>query len=60
LKSLSNLSLSKKNDKIVEKIATPNKSILAPTSLSILLLGYKSPNPTVDSDVNAKYIAVCD
>jgi hypothetical protein len=39
-----------------EKIATPNNNINAPNNLSIFDLGFISPNPTVDKDVNAKYI----
>lgn len=39
---------------------TPNKRIKAQISLSWSLLGLKSPNPTVDKDVNAKYITAID
>jgi len=38
---------------INEKIATPKSSIKAPKMRSKSLLGVKSPNPTVDKDVNA-------
>lgn len=38
-----------------EKMATPNKSINAPKNLSTFPLGVKSPNPTVERLVNAKY-----
>lgn len=38
-----------------EKMATPNSSIIEQTSRSTLVLGKKSPNPTVDSEVIAKY-----
>ena len=41
---------------IYEKIATPNNNIKAMKIRSKSLFGYKSPNPTVDRDVNAKYI----
>ena len=37
---------------------TPNKSIEALISLSWSLLGQKSPNPTVDRDVKAKYTEI--
>jgi hypothetical protein len=39
---------------IYEKIATPTRRIIAQTPLSASLLGWKSPNPTVESVVNAK------
>jgi hypothetical protein len=39
-----------------EKMATPNNNINDPSNLSIFDLGFISPNPTVDKDVNAKYI----
>ena len=41
---------------IYEKIATPKRSINATKTLSKSLLGFKSPNPTVDREVKAKYI----
>jgi len=37
-----------------EKTATPKKRIKAHKSLSASFLGWKSPNPTVDKDVNEK------
>ena len=41
-----------------ENIATPKSSEKAPTILSPLLTGWKSPNPTVVRDVNAKYMTI--
>jgi len=41
---------------IREKIATPKRRTNAPITLSRSLLGAKSPNPTVESEVKAKYI----
>jgi len=41
-----------------ENIDTPKSSIADPKSLSVSLLGQKSPKPTVDNDVNAKYIEI--
>jgi hypothetical protein len=38
---------------IKENIATPNSNIIAQKNLSASFLGWKSPNPTVDKDVNA-------
>ena len=37
-----------------EKMATPNSKMNAVSILSELFLGYMSPNPTVDREVNAK------
>ena len=34
-------------------IETPHTNMNAQNNLSILLLGYRSPNPTVDNVVNA-------
>ena len=39
----------------IEKTATPSKSPKAMNTLSVSLLGWKSPKPTVVSDVKAKY-----
>ena len=39
-----------------EKIATPNRRMNAQTNLSELLLGWKSPKPTVDKEVKEKYV----
>ena len=39
----------------IEKTATPSKSPMAVNTLSVSLLGWKSPKPTVVSDVKAKY-----
>ena len=39
---------------------TPNNKINAHMSLSRSLLGLKSPNPTVDKEVNAKYMTAID
>ena len=41
-----------------EKIITPPRSIMAPNNLSKSLLGVKSPKPTVEIEVIAKYIAI--
>ena len=41
-----------------ENIATPKTSIKEVNILSKSLLGLKSPKPTVDNDVNAKYKAI--
>ena len=41
-----------------EKIATPKRRMNAQMNLSMLLFGLKSPNPTVERDVNAKYTAM--
>ena len=38
--------------------ATPKSKMKAPTSLSLFDLGVKSPRPTVDKDVNIKYVRV--
>jgi len=40
---------------IYEKIATPLRRINAHISLSMSLRGWKSPKPTVESDVKEKY-----
>ena len=37
---------------------TPVRSTIEVKSLSKSLLGLKSPNPTVDREVNAKYIMI--
>jgi len=39
-----------------EKMATPKRSIIAMKSLSMSLLGFKSPRPTVEREVKEKYI----
>jgi len=41
-----------------EKIATPKTSIKEVNILSKSLLGLKSPKPTVDRDVKAKYTPI--
>jgi hypothetical protein len=41
-----------------ENTATPNKRIAATTTLSKSLLGFKSPNPTVERDVNDQYYKI--
>ena len=41
-----------------EKIMTPPISMIAPSNLSISLRGVKSPKPTVESEVIAKYIVI--
>lgn len=41
---------------INEKIATPNSRIKAQNSRSASLLGWKSPKPTVEREVNAKQV----
>ena len=43
-----------------EKMATPKKRTKAPTSLSRSLRGLKSPKPTVDKEVKAKYVVMTD
>ena len=40
---------------IIENIATPNRRMNPPNVLSRSLCGCKSPNPTVESEVKAKY-----
>lgn len=52
--------MSIKSPIIIENIATPNSNIKAQNNLSGLDLGLKSPNPTVDKLVNAKYVVITD
>lgn len=44
--------------KTYENIATPVIKMKAHINRSGLFLGWRSPNPTVERDVNAKYIEV--
>tara|TARA_B110000285_G_scaffold211340_1_gene253949 strand:- start:368 stop:514 length:147 start_codon:yes stop_codon:yes gene_type:complete len=46
--------------RMYENIETPKRRIKAHKSLSASLLGLKSPNPTVDRDVKAKYMTAKD
>ena len=43
---------------MIEKTATPKRSMKAVMNLSMSLLGWKSPRPTVDRDVNPKYVTM--
>lgn len=43
---------------MIERMATPNTIINDPAIRSILLLGWKSPNPTVERVVKAKYTII--
>jgi len=51
---MSSYKMSLKTPIIWEKTTTPQNRIIAPTKRSTSLNGYKSPNPTVDNDVNEK------
>jgi len=46
--------ISENSFKIKENIATPKRSMIEMKRRSILLLGFKSPRPTVESEVNEK------
>jgi hypothetical protein len=56
LTDLNELRISIKMPIIYENIKTPNSNSIEPNALSKSFTGLKSPSPTVESDVKAKYV----